>query len=581
MSRLVHEVFAAQAARTPDAVAVRSDEATLTYRELDERANQLAHHLLALGVEPGAPVAVLLERSAQVVVSLLAALKAGGAYLPVHSGYPADRQQWIVTQSGTKVLLTDAASTRRGLPSVAQSVLVASDPPIAEAPTTPPAVAVGEDDLAYVMYTSGSTGHPKGVAVRHGGTVDLALDPCWDTGNHERVSLIAPIAFDVSLYEILVPLLHGGSVVVFPDGRFDISRLRAHIAEHDITALHLTAGLFRVVADEAPDTFATVREVLTGGDVIAPGAVERVLNASPGLIVRALYGTTEATVFSTQAGLTAPYRADVLVTSGRVFDGVELHILDERLDPAPPGTIGELYIAGRGLAKGYLDRPDLTAEAFVANPFRNDGSRMYRTGDLARLSADGELEFAGRATDLVKILGFRVELAEIESVLTGFPGLAHVAVVAHEVGADTRLAAYLVPDGDEPDLTALRDHVRAALPEYMVPGAFTVIDRLPLTANGKVDRAALPVPEFRSEATYRAPANPTEEAICRIFEQVLGLPEVGVEDDFFDLGGHSLLAMRLLNRVRSELGVEVEIRTLFNTPTVAGLAEVIIAGQAG
>lgn len=580
MSRLVHEVFAAQAARTPDAVAVRSQEATFTYREVDERANKLAHHLLALGVEPGAPVAVLLERSAEVVVALLATLKAGGAYLPVHAGYPVDRQRWIVAQSGARILLTDGAMTGRGLPEVARTVLVANDPAVAAAPPTPPGVAVGEADLAYVMYTSGSTGHPKGVAVRHGGMVDLALDHCWDTGNHERVSMVAPIAFDVSLYEILVPLLRGGCVVVFPDGPFDIDRLRAHLTEHGITALHLTAGLFRVVADEAPEVFATVREVLTGGDVIPPGQVDRVLRTCPDLVVRALYGTTEATVFSSHAALTAPYRAGITVSAGRVFDGVELHVLDERLDPVPPGAVGELYLAGRGLAKGYLGRPDLTAEAFVANPFHDDGERMYRTGDLARLSADGELEFAGRATDLVKILGFRVELAEIESVLTGFPGLAHATVVADEVGADTRLAAYVVPDGDEPDLTALREHVRAALPGYMVPAAFTVIDRLPLTANGKLDRSALPAPEFRGEATYRAPANHTEEVICRIFAQVLGLPEVGAEDDFFDLGGHSLLAMRLLNRVRAELGVEVPIRTLFNTPTVAGLAELVAVGRA-
>ncbi|WP_326695959.1 non-ribosomal peptide synthetase [Streptomyces sp. NBC_01754] len=581
MSRLVHEGFATQAARTPDAVAVRSDEATLTYRELDEQANRLAHHLVDLGVEPGTPVAVLLERSAHVVVALLATLKAGGAYLPVHSGHPADRQRWIVEQSGAEILLTDAAMTRRGLPDVARTVhLTTHGPATTGAPAAPPRVTVDQDDLAYVMYTSGSTGHPKGVAVRHGGLADLVLDPCWDTGNHERVPLLAPIAFDVSLYEILVPLLHGGSVAVFPDGPFDIDRLRTHITRHGITALHLTAGLFRVVAEEAPDTFATVREVLTGGDVIAPGAVDRVLRACPDLVVRALYGTTEATVFSTHTALTAPYRAGITVSSGRVFDGVELYVLDERLDPVPPGAVGELYIAGRGLAKGYLERPDLTAEAFVADPFGGDGTRMYRTGDLARLSADGELEFAGRATDLVKILGFRVELAEIESVLTAFPGLAHAAVVAHEAGAGDRLAAYLVPESDEPDLTALREHVREALPEYMVPAAFTVIDRLPLTANGKLDRSALPVPQFRSETAYRAPANPTEETICQIFAQVLGLPEVGVEDDFFDLGGHSLLAMRLLNRIRAEVGVEVQIRTLFNTPTVAGLAEVVAVERA-
>jgi acyl-coenzyme A synthetase/AMP-(fatty) acid ligase/acyl carrier protein len=368
-------------------------------------------------------------------------------------------------------------------------------------------------------------------------------------------------------------------VVVAPEGRLDVGTLRRLIAEDGITGLHVTAGLFRVVADEAPDTFAGVREVLTGGDVIAPGAVARVLQACPDTVVRALYGATEATVFSTSSPMTAPYRAGSTVAVGRAMDGVVLHVLDERLDPVPAGTVGELYIAGVGVARGYLGRADLTAERFVANPFDGAGERMYRTGDLVRRSVDGVVEFVGRAGDLVKILGFRVELAEIEAVLATYPGIADAAVVAREVEAgERRLVAYVVPDGDAPDVldvTALRAHVRDALPEYMVPAAFVVIDELPLTANGKVDRAALPLPTFESGSGYRAPQGPTEQILCEVFAEVLGVDQVGVEDSFFDLGGHSLLAMRLLNRIRAELGVELPISALFDTPTVAGLARAI------
>jgi amino acid adenylation domain-containing protein len=582
VSRLVHDIFATQAARTPDAVAVTADDVSLTYRDLDSRANKLANRLVSLGVAPGDRVAVLLDRSPEAVVALLAAMKAGGAYLPVHTGYPADRRQWIVTHAGARVLLTDEAHVAEGVPEAPETIVAATDDAVAAAPGTAPDVGtVTADDVAYVMYTSGSTGEPKGVAVRHGGAVDFVTDPCWDTGRHECVPLLAPTAFGPSIYEILVPLVHGGRVVVVKDGGKDIAGLRALIERQGITSLHLTAGWFRVVAEEAPETFANVSEVLTGGDVIAPGAVARALEACPDLVVRSLYGSTEAIHFSTTAALTHPYSGGTTVSSGSAMAGVELHVLDERLDPVPPGSAGELYIAGRRLAKGYFGSPDLTAEKFVANPYGGDGERMYRTGDLVRRSVDDEIEFIGRVDSLVKILGFRIELSEVEGAVAGFPGLSHVAVVAHQLGpGDTRLAAYVVPDGGQPDLAALRGHVRDLLPEYMVPAAFVVIDRLPLTANGKVDRSALPEPEFGGGATYRAPENPTEEALCEFFRQVLAVPEVGVEDSFFDLGGHSLLAMRLIKRIHKEMGVQIEIRALFNSPTVAGLAEVVAAQQA-
>jgi acyl-coenzyme A synthetase/AMP-(fatty) acid ligase/acyl carrier protein len=338
----------------------------------------------------------------------------------------------------------------------------------------------------------------------------------------------------------------------------------------------------RVSSVSWPECLVTVQEVLTGGDVISPGAVARVLESCPDTVVRAMYGATEATVFSTSSAMTAPYRAGITVPVGRALDGVELHVLDERLDKVPAGTLGQLYISGVGTARGYFRRPDLTAQRFVANPFSSTGERMYRTGDFVRLSEDGVVEFAGRANDQVKVHGFRVELAEIESVLAGHPGVAHVAVVAREVQpGDKRLVAYAVAYGDL-DIAALRERARDALPEYMVPAAFIAIEKLPLTANGKLDRAALPVPEFDtvSQATYEAPSDSTQETLCTIFSEILNVQQIGVNDSFFDLGGHSLLAMRLISRIRSEFGVELPVSTLFNTPTVAGLARNVLSAAA-
>jgi amino acid adenylation domain-containing protein len=574
VSRPVHEVFSEQVARAPGAVAVSGDGVVLTYRELDTRANQLAHRLRAHGVGPDVPVAILLERSPAVVVAFLAVLKAGGFYLPLHGAYPPERRQWVVDQSRTPVLVTDRAA-RDGLPVVRETVMM-DDPGLADLPVSAPAVNVHSGALAYAMYTSGSTGHPKGVAVTHQSVLGLALNSCWATGNHERVLMLAPHAFNVSTYEIWVPLLHGGRVVVAPEGDLDIGSLRDLITGAGITALHLTAGLFRVVAEEAPQCLAGVREVLTGGDVIAPGAVARVLHECPDTVVRAMYGATEATVFSTTSPMTGPYQAGRSVALGEAMSGVTLHVLDERLDPLPPGVMGELYIGGPGLARGYLARPDLTAERFVANPYGAEGERMYRTGDLVRLSREGVLEFVGRSNDQLKILGFRVELAEVESVLGAEPSVAHAVVVAAETDSgDRRLVAYLVPAATEIDIAVVRDAARKALPEYMVPSAFMVVEGLPLTANGKIDRSALPRVRFESRSAYRAPSDPVEESLCGLFAEVLGVERVGTEDSFFDLGGHSLLAIRLISRIRSELGVSVPIARLFDEPSVAALARLV------
>jgi acyl-CoA synthetase (AMP-forming)/AMP-acid ligase II/acyl carrier protein len=373
-----------------------------------------------------------------------------------------------------------------------------------------------------------------------------------------------------------VPLLRGGHLVLAPPGHLDIGTLRALITEHRITAVHVTAGLFRVVADQAPECFAGVREVLTGGDVISAKAVQQVLEACPGTVVRATYGATEMSLFITSTPMRAPYSMGPTVPVGRGLDNTRLHVLDEHLRPLPSGEAGDLYIAGPRLARGYYRRSGITAERFVADPFGKAGQRMYRTGDQVRVRPDGLVEFIGRAGDQVKIRGFRVELAEIESVLARYPGLSHAVVVARDVeDGEKRLIAYVVPEG-EVDIDGLRAHATGLLPEYMVPSAFVTLDSLPLTPNGKVDRKALPdpAPEVPGSA-YRAPQTPRQELLCELFADVLGVPRVGIDDSFIDLHGESLMAMRLLSSIQDRLGVELLISDLFDAPTVAELDQAL------
>jgi amino acid adenylation domain-containing protein len=571
----IPERFAEQVARTPDAVAVSAGADGLTYRELDERANQLAHRLIGLGVRQDDRVAVLLARSIDLVVALLATSKAGAGYVPVHEGYPADRRQWVVDHSEAVVLLTDTTKQAEGLPSGVPTVVVDDDAELAGHPVTDPAVPVHPDLLAYVIHTSGSTGHPKGVAVTHRDVVRLIFDPQWEPERHARVLMVAPYAFNVSTYEVWMPLLHGGQIVVAPQGKVEPGILGELITGERITGIHLTAGLFRVLAEEAPEILTGLREILTGGDVIAPAAVRRVLDVCPDIVIRAMYGATEGTLFSAHHPLMADYRPGLVVPVGGPLSDVGIHILDDRLAQVPNGVEGEIYISGRGVARGYHGRTELTAERFVANPFGPPGSRMYRTGDLARRN-DGLIEFAGRANSQVKILGFRIELAEVEAALAGFPGIAHAVVVVRELElGEKRLVGYVVPEEGELDLGALRSHAKETLPDYMVPAAFVALDTLPLTANGKLDRNAMPEPDFDAVSTYRAPETPRQEELCAIFASVLEVPKVGIDDSFFDLGGQSLQAMRLLGRIRSELGIDLLINVLFDVPTVAGLAKYV------
>ncbi|MFE2756327.1 amino acid adenylation domain-containing protein, partial [Actinosynnema sp. NPDC059335] len=569
--------FAAQVRSTPHAAAVVSGDVVLDYAALDARANRLAHHLVRLGVGPDERVALLAARSVDLVVGLLAVVKADGAYVPLDVRAPRDRLRLLLADTSAAVLLADAGwvDTAR---EVHDGVVVPLDV-VPDEPDTDPGVVAHPDHLAYVVHTSGSTGTPKGVAVRQRDVVGLALDRSFDRG-HERVLMHSPTAFDASTYEVWVPLLRGGAVVVAPPVDVDAEVLRRAVAEGGVTAVFLTAGLFRALAQDAPDCLAGLREVWTGGDVVPAAAVRRVLAACPGTAVVDVYGPTETTTYATRRVFTAVEEVPDPVPIGTPLDGMRAYVLDGDLRPVPPGVVGELFLAGEGLARGYLDRPGLTAQRFVADPFGGSGGRMYRTGDLVRWTAGGELAFVGRADEQVKIRGFRVELGEIETVLAAHPAVAEVVVAPRQDAQGVkRLVAYVVAGSGRPDVAELAGMARRELPDYMVPAAFVLLDELPLSRNGKVDRRALPDPEPTREREYVAPRTDAERAVADVWADVLGVDRVGAHDDFFTLGGDSIISMRVTSRLRERFGVQLSPRALFENPTVSGLATAISGEQ--
>ncbi|WP_229713984.1 non-ribosomal peptide synthetase, partial [Streptomyces fuscichromogenes] len=570
--------------RSPDAEAVVRGAERLTYAELDDRASRLAGVLAARGVGVESVVAVMVERSVELVVALLAVWKAGGAYLPVDPSYPAERVG-LMLADGEPVCAVTTSGLAGLLPRTLDVPVVCVDDPGVATEADPPVVAVAAgpgrpDTAAYVMYTSGSTGRPKGVVVSQRDVVARAVDRCWEESAPTRVLGYAPYAFDASVFELWVTLAAGGTVVLAPADELDGALIRSLIGAHGLSHVWVPAGLLRVLAQEDPECFTGLREVLTGGDVVPAQAMTAVLEACPGLTVRPVYGPTETTFCATQYAVRDAAAVPETPPLGRPMDNTRGCLLDDALRPVPRGVVGELYVAGAGLARGYHGRPGLTAERFVACPFGGAGERMYRTGDLARWTADGELVFVGRADEQVKIRGFRVEPGEVEAVLSDCPGVAQAVVVVREdTPGDKRLTAYVVPESGDDDPTA-EPHlpvdpvtfVGQLLPEYMVPSAVVVLGGLPLTVNGKVDRAALPAPEYGPVGNGRGPATADEEILCHLFADVLGLERVGVEDDFFELGGHSLLATRLVSRIRTVFGAEAGVRMLFEASTPAALA---------
>ncbi|EPH45403.1 putative Linear gramicidin synthase subunit C [Streptomyces aurantiacus JA 4570] len=576
------DLFAEQARRTPDAIALDDDGHEVTYRQLAAWSDRVASRMLADGLRPEDRVALLMDRSAELVVAQLAVLKAGGAYVPVDTRAPEERRRTLLERAGVTLRLT-----------AADVIAAHTSADVTAAHTAPGATrtapAPDPDRLAYVMFTSGSTGEPKAVAVRHRDVASLATDGRFADGVCARVLLHSPVAFDAATFEVWAPLLTGGCVVVAPGETVDAALLRrlagaradAGSGSGDegrggLTALWLTAGLFRLLAQDAPDCFAGLRQVWTGGDVVPAAAVRRVLAACPGLTVVDGYGPTETTTFATSHALADATDVPDTVPIGRPLDDMRVHVLDARLRPVPPGCAGELFVAGEGLARGYLGRGGETAARFLADPFGGPGERMYRTGDLARRRPDGTVEFLGRADDQVKIRGFRVEPGEVEAALAGHPGVGDVAVVAREDRSGARrLVAYLVGPACD-DLAGLREYALQALPDYLVPSAFVPLTALPLSANGKVDRAALPAPDAGTEpGTRTAPRTDAERRTAEVFADVLGVDRPGMEDDFFRLGGDSILSIRLASRLAEEFGTDVSPRTVFAHPTPGALAALL------
>ena len=574
----VHQVFEAQVARTPSAPAVVYGGRSLSYSELNHRANQLAHYLRRLKIGPDVPVGVALEPSEELIVGLLGILKAGGAYVPLDPGYPGERLQFMLRDTGAPVVLTRQGLLSRFTSEPTKVVCLDSDWEMAakESRENPAGLAEPEN-LAYIMYTSGSTGQPKGVAVPHRAINRLVLNTDFiHLGARDRLAQISNVSFDAATFEIWGALLNGGQLVgISPEVLLSPRLLGRALREQKITAMFLTAALFNQLAAEAPGSLAGVGTVLAGGEALDPKWVRSVLREGPPERLLNGYGPTENTTFTCCYRVQELNEGAVSVPIGRPIANTQVYILDRHRNPVPSGVAGELYAGGDGLARGYWNRPELTAERFVSNPFI-PGQKLYKTGDLARYRTDGTIEFLGRIDQQVKIRGFRVELGELETVLSSHPGVKEcVTRLWGESAANRRLLAYFVPAGPAaPNTSELRNFLSRKLPEFMLPAAFIHLEKLPLTPNGKVDRKALPAPEQARpelEKQYTAPRTEAETQMVQIWESVLGVRPIGVEDKFFELGGHSFLAVRLLAQVEKVFGKKLRLATVFQAPTVAQL----------
>jgi amino acid adenylation domain-containing protein len=574
---LVAQLVSQQAQRAPNALALQSETQSLTYRQLEERANQLARRLQSLGIGSEALVGICLPRSPEMVVAALATMKSGGAYVPMDSEYPVRRLEFMLQDTQLRVLITDRQIAQM-LPSGDWQLLIVDQEQTDQPPQTPPAVDIGAENLAYVIYTSGSTGQPKAVQITHRGLLNLTYwhHRAFSVVPTDRASQVASFSFDAAVWEIW-PYLTAGASVHFPDDatRGSAKSLRDWLMVQRITMGFVpTAMAESLIALEWPSE-TPLRLVLTGAD-----ALRRYPPANLPFSFINNYGPTECTVVATSGEVLPDHRADRYPTIGRPIDNVQVYVLDEELKQVPVGVEGELYIGGAGLARGYLNRPEQEAQAFVANPFsRLPNARLYRTGDLVRYLPDGQIAFIGRTDEQVKIRGYRIEPNEIISLLNQYPGVETSMVVARaDNGGDKRLIAYVV--SSDPQLTrgALQEHLRAQLPDYMVPAAFVRIDALPLNSSGKLDRAALPVPTSLNtiaDEIYIAPRTTIEKRVASILAELLGLEKVGVNDNFFFLGGHSLLGTQLIARVRGIFGVELPLRKVFDSPTAAELSDEI------
>ena len=576
-AKCIHQLFEERVEIHPDAIALVFEQQQLTYRELNNRSNQLANYLIGLGVQPDELIGIAIDRSIDTIVSILGILKAGGAYLPLDLAYPPERLSFMLENANVSILLTKKALVEKLPTHQARVVCLDTDWGIVTNPTNPHCL-VRSTNLAYVMYTSGSTGQPKGVCIPHQGVVRLVRETNYLDFSPQQVFLqLAPISFDAATFEIWGSLLNGAKLVLFPGDKPSLAELGQIIQKQQITTLLLTAGLFHLMVDERLADLQPLRQLIAGGDVLSVPHVQKVLSNLPNCQLINGYGPTENTTFTCYYPIV---KTDTLLTSipiGRPISNTQVYILDAYLQPVPIGIPGQLYIGGDGLARGYLDRPQLTAEKFIPNPFAT--GKLYQTGDLARYLPDGNIEFLGRMDNQVKIRGFRIELGEIEAQLAQHPSVREVTVIDREDRpGEKSLVAYLVCPQAQPTARELRTFLQSRLPDYLIPSAFVTISSLPLTPNGKIDRRALPAPEFEraeSPATRVAPRNELELQLTEIWERVLGVRSIGIRDNFFELGGHSLIAVRLFAEIEQTWGQNLPLATLFQKQTIAELADVL------
>jgi amino acid adenylation domain-containing protein len=575
----IHHLVSQPVASIPDAPALVAQGQVVSYRELDQRSNRIARYLCSLGVGPEVPVGICLERSLDLLIGLLGILKSGGAYVPLDPTYPADRLAFMVNDAQTPVLITRQALLDKLPPTRAHLVCLDRDQAeLSSFSVTEPEVAVTHDNLAYIIYTSGSTGQPKGVEITHGGLFNLVNwhQQAFTLTSADRATLVSSPAFDAMGWELWPYLCCGASVYVSDDEtRIMPEKLRDWLLQQKITISFLPTPLAERILTLVWPASSDLRFLLTGADTLH-------LYPAPGLpfVLVNNYGPTEATVVATSGPVMASANTTTPPSIGYPIANVETYILDEELRPVPYGNVGELYLGGSGLARGYHRRPELTTTHFIAHPFNAQaGSRLYKTGDMARYLPDGRLAFLGRSDQQVKIRGYRIELDEIATVLNNHPALHTSVVMARENEIhEKQLVAYIVPADTAISVQILCEYLATYLPDYMIPTLFVVLDKLSQTTNGKVDRASLPVPTRDNILSYEVAASPltsTEQRVSGIVSSLLGLEQVAVEDNFFMLGGHSLLGTQIIARVKEIFQVELPLRSLFESPTVRLLSQEI------
>lgn len=575
----IHELFEARVRNTPDAIAVVCQDRQLTYAALDRQANQLAHYLQSVGVKPTARVGICLERSLELIVGLLAILKAGGTYIPMDLSYPSERLATMAEDADITVLLSATQSVSKlgfyaGRIVCLDDLELSSSRAIADRSPHSSTTAL---DLAYISFTSGSTGRPKGVCVTHRGVVRLVMNSTYVSICDRDIFLqLAPISFDAATFEIWGALLNGAKLVLYPDMMPTPDSLASILHRESISILWLTAGLFHLMVDRAIEGLLPVKQLLAGGDVLSPRHIQTALAALPDCTLINGYGPTENTTFTCCYTIPSDLDGTRSIPIGRPIDNTQVYVLDAAMQPVPTGVSGQLFIGGEGLARGYFNRPDLTAQRWIDNPF-NPNEKLYSTGDIVRYLPDGNLDFLGRSDGQVKIRGFRIELGEIEAALAQMPELeSSLTVVREDMPGDKRIVAYAAPKREAGVAIAdLRNHLKDKLPGYMMPSAYVVLDRFPLTANGKIDRKALPAPQVQSTAEVAQPRDVLERELVQIWESCLDVRPIGIQDNFFELGGHSLLAVKILAEMEAKANLKLSINQLFQLPTIEAIAETL------